>query len=61
MFSSIIATVNELAIALSDKLKRNFYNYNDLETAIDEYTLVSKDGSMLTVLKIDGVKKYYFW
>lgn len=56
MFSSIIATVNELAIALSDKLKRNFYNYNDLETAIDEYTLVSKDGSMLTVLKIDGVK-----
>lgn len=49
--------VNELIIGLNNGLKKNFYNYNELETAMDEYTLVAKDGSLLTVLEIDGIRE----
>lgn len=66
MFSSIIGMINELCIGLSNGLKKNFFNYNNLETAIDTDILVARDGSLLTVLSIDGIREiispetYYF-
>ena len=66
MFSGIISAVNELLIGLSSAFRKNFYNYCELETAKDHRTLVSRDGSLLTVLEIDGItgiisdRTYYF-
>lgn len=57
MFSGIISIVNEFLIALSNGLKKNFFNYNQLETAMDNYTIVARDGSLLTVLNIDGIRE----
>ena len=55
MFSSIISLVNEMLIALSNGMNKNFFNYNILETAMDRYTIVSKQGYLLSIIKIDGI------
>lgn len=55
-FSKIISAANEMMIAMSNGLNKNFYNYNELETAMDNYTIVSKDGSLLTVVSVDGIR-----
>ena len=56
MFSSIISLVNEMLIALSNGMNKNFFNYNILETAMDRYTLVSKQGYLLSIIQIDGIR-----
>lgn len=56
MFSAIINVVNELLIGLSSAAKKNFYNYCMLETAMDNYTIVSGNGYLLSVIQIDGVR-----
>lgn len=56
MFSSIISLVNEMLIALSNGMNKNFFNYNILETAMDRYTIVSKQGYLLSIIKIDGIR-----
>lgn len=57
MLSALISLINETAIILSNTAKKNFFNYNELETAKDEYTLVSRDGSLLSVIAIDGIRE----
>ena len=56
MFSAIINMVNELMIASSNGFKKNFFNYNILETAMDNYTIVSRNGYLLSVIQVDGIR-----
>src|SRR3990167_8910976 len=41
----------------STELKQTVESYCDLETADDEYTLVARDGSLLSVVRVFGVTK----
>ena len=56
MFSAIINMVNELMIASSNGFKKNFFNYNILETAMDNNTIVSRNGYLLSVIQVDGIR-----
>lgn len=50
-------SVEDLLEYLIRGTKGRMSDYIDLETANDDYTLVSKDGSFLTVLKIEGIAR----
>lgn len=41
---------------MSSTIKKNMSDYCDLETAEDDHTLVARDGSLMSILRIDGVK-----
>ena len=56
MLSGIVNGMDSFFVWLSTFLKQNLSDYSDLETACDEYALVAKDGSLISVLKIDGYK-----
>ena len=56
MLNSVVNGVDSFFIWLSSALKQNLADYCDLETAQDENILVAKDGSLLSVLKVDGYK-----
>ena len=56
MLSGLVNGMDSFFIWLNSALKQNLADYSDLETAQDEYTLVAKDGSLLSILKIDGYK-----
>lgn len=57
IMASAIDGLDNLFIWLGGHAKQGFPDYCDLETAEDTTILVSKDGSMMTLLKIDGVKR----
>ena len=49
--------VEALAAWVSTLGKRNAIDFVDLETADDKYTYVAKDGSMMTMLRVDGISQ----
>lgn len=56
MSSSLINGMDSIFMWLSSKLKQNLADYCDLETAQDSHTLVAHDGSLCTLIRIDGVR-----
>ncbi|WP_192484417.1 MULTISPECIES: AAA family ATPase [Cysteiniphilum] len=44
----------ELIALLSTFSKQTIYNYCELESAYDKVTLIAKDGSLVTLLQVDG-------
>lgn len=56
MLNGIVNGMDSFFIWLNSALKQNLADYSDLETAQDDYVLVAKDGSLLSVIKIDGYK-----
>lgn len=56
MIGNFVNGLDSFFMWLNSTLKQNLADYCDLETAHDTYSLVSKDGSLLTVLKLDGFK-----
>lgn len=56
MLSGLVNGLDSFFIWLNSGLKQNLADYSDLETAQDEYTLVAKDGSLLSVIRVDGYK-----
>lgn len=56
MLNAFVNGLDSFFIWLNSALKQNLADYSDLETAQDEYTLVAKDGSLLSIIKIEGYK-----
>lgn len=56
MLSGLVNGLDSLFIWMNSGLKQNLADYIDIETAQDEFTLVSKDGSLVSMLRIDGYK-----
>lgn len=56
MFGALIDAISEILIGVNANLKKSFRDYNCLETATDNVTFVAKDGSLLSVLEIDGLQ-----
>ena len=56
MLSGLVNGLDSFFIWINSVLKQNLSDYSDLETAQDEYTLVAKDGSLLSILRLDGYK-----
>lgn len=56
MLSGLVNGFDSFFVWLNSVLKQNLSDYSDLETAQDEYTMVSKDGSLLSIIRIDGYK-----
>jgi intracellular multiplication protein IcmB len=56
MLSGLVNGLDSFFIWLNSALKQNLADYSDLETAQDEYALVAKDGSLLSIIRIDGYK-----
>lgn len=56
MVTGLVNGLDSLFIWLSGVLKQNVADYCDLETAQDEFTLVAKDGSLISLVRIDGIK-----
>ena len=56
MLQKLIDNCNAILIAMSSGLKQSFFDYNNLETALDDFTLVATDGSLLSIISIDGIK-----
>lgn len=55
MFAKIITAIQDFLISISHSRKYHFSDYCSLETACNRHTLVAKDGSLLTILEIDGI------
>jgi intracellular multiplication protein IcmB len=56
MLSGLVNGLDSLFIWLNSGLKQNLADYVDLETGQDEYSLAAKDGSLVSILRIDGYK-----
>lgn len=56
MLSNIVNGLDSFFIWLNSALKQNLADYVDLETAQDDWTLVAKDSSLLSIIKIEGYK-----
>lgn len=56
MLNGLVNGLDSFFIWLNSVLKQNLADYSDLETAQDDYTLVAKDGSLLSIIKLDGYK-----
>ncbi len=54
LIDPVIDTIDTFIAWLSSSLKQTLESYCDLETADDHYTLVAHDGSLITVIRIDG-------
>lgn len=52
----LVSGLDSIFVWLNTVLKQNLADYSDLETAQDEYNLVAKDGSLLSLIKIDGYR-----
>lgn len=55
MFQALVSAVSELMIGISCQIKKNFFNYNELHTAISSTILVADDGSLLSVVEVHGI------
>jgi intracellular multiplication protein IcmB len=51
----MIESVDSLLMWLSSSLKQTTEAYVEIETADDDYTLVSRDGSLVSILRVEGV------
>ena len=56
MFSAAVNGLDSIFMWLGSKLKQNLSDYSDLETAQNLTTLVTRDGSLLTLVRIEGIK-----
>ena len=56
-YDSVIDSVDTFISWISTGLKQTNESYCDLETAENRFTLVARDGSLISVLKIHGVTK----
>lgn len=56
MLNGIIDGMDSFFVWLSSFLKQNLADYSDLETAQDTYNLVAKDGSLLSIVRINGYR-----
>ena len=56
MLTSVVNGMDSFFVWFNSLLKQNLADYSDLETAQDDYSLVAKDGSLLSIIKIDGFK-----
>lgn len=52
---NLVAGFNEFLYKVTSGLKMHFADYCNLDTAIDDKVILARDGSLLTVLKIEGV------
>ena len=53
---SVAEVLDTLLAAISSGLKQTVESYCDLQTADSENTLVACDGSLISIIKINGVK-----
>lgn len=56
MLTGLVNGMDSFFVWLSSVLKQNLADYSDLETAQDVFNLVAKDGSLLSIIRIDGYK-----
>lgn len=56
VFGSLIDGLDSGFVWLGGHMKQTFADYCDLETAEDDHTLVARDGSLMSVVRVDGVK-----
>lgn len=56
MLNGIIDGMDSFFVMLSSFLKQNLADYSDLETAQDLHNLVAKDGSLLSIVRVNGYK-----
>lgn len=56
MLTNLVNGLDSFFIWLNSVLKQNLSDYIDLETAQDGVSLVAKDGSLLSIIQIDGYK-----
>jgi intracellular multiplication protein IcmB len=54
---SVAGILSNVMQAIGVGAKRHLSSFSFLETVADDYTIIAKDGSMMTLLRIDGVKK----
>ena len=57
-FDSIYSTFEGLFAMVSNAMKQNALAYCDLETADSNNTLVTKDGFLITIIQIQGYKRF---
>lgn len=56
MINSVVNGLDSIFMWLGARLKQNLSDYCELETAQSLKTLVSADGSLLTIVRIEGIK-----
>jgi intracellular multiplication protein IcmB len=56
LFASLLDGLDSGFLWLSSTIKQSFSDYCDLETAEDSAILVARDGSLMSVVRIDGSK-----
>lgn len=56
MLNGLVNGLDSFFIWLNSALKQNLADYSDLETAQDQYTLVAKDSSLLSIIRVDGYR-----
>lgn len=56
MLKNVINGLDSIFMWLSTKLKYNLSDYCDIETAMNSTTLVARDGSLVTVVRVDGIR-----
>ena len=53
----VLDSIDSVLAWFSTELKQTVESYCDLETADDPYTLVARDGSLISVIRVFGVTK----
>lgn len=53
----LLDSIDSILAWFSTELKQTVESYCDLETADDQYTLVARDGSLISVIRVFGVTK----
>ncbi len=56
VMGSLIDAMDNAFLWMSSTIKKDLSDYCDLETAEDDSVLVARDGSLMSVIRIDGVK-----
>ena len=56
VFGSLLDGMDNVFLWLSSTVKQSIADYCDIETAEDEFNLVAKDGSLMSVVRINGSK-----
>lgn len=58
LFDGIYNNVEGIFAWLSSLVKQNMLSYCDLETADSRHVLVTKDGSLISIIRLDGYKRF---
>ena len=56
LLDPIIDSFDSLLEWLSTSLHQTTRSYCELETVLDKYTLVGRDGSLASIIKLDGIQ-----